>query len=194
MTDHPHHDNHGNHLDPAHLDRIALDELRDAREAATDAGDLRCAVLADNALEDRDALGRVTPRRRTCRPCSDWADHVHDPLTGERMRIERWPATFTQADLASTARTAARVFALVSATAPEHWQHLDDGGYRITVELDRNSFDVVLPLGPDGRPRPAYIEDYLPSPTGDLAVPFIYANPRATTAIAIARRYITPPA
>jgi hypothetical protein len=170
MTEYPQHLNHHLHdydLNPAHLLEIGVGELHEARDAATYAGDVVCAVRADNTLEDRGELGSPG-RRRTCRACEDWADHVHDPLTGERMRVSRWPTAFSQGEVAATAHTAARVFALAAAAPAGQWQHLTGRGYRITVPLDTWHYEVILPIGPDHQPRPAYIDSYRIGPTGGV--------------------------
>lgn len=196
MTDHREHRNHDLHdydLDPTHLDALAVSELRDARDQAASVGDLVCALRADNALEDRDALG-PTGRRRTCRTCRDWADHLHDQLTGEIMRAGRWAADVTGVDLVTAAMIAAQVFALASVAAPSQWQKLPEGEYRITVEVNTTAYDVILPsdeLGWDGQPRPPYIDSFRPGPAGCLILPVIHATPRATAALIEARRYLT---
>ncbi|MBV7706493.1 hypothetical protein NOVA_27275 [Nocardia nova] len=96
-----------------HLDEVDLSVLRDARDEAASVGDLVCALRTDDALEDRGGLG-PTGRRRTCRTCRDWADHLHDQLTGEIMRVGRWSPGVTGEDVAPATTLAARVFALAS--------------------------------------------------------------------------------
>lgn len=193
MTEHRNHDLHDYDLDPAHLDALAVSELREARDQAAYVGDLVCALRADDALEDRDALG-PTGRRRTCRTCRDWADHLHDQLTGEIMRAGRWAADVTGEDLVTAATIAAQVFALASVAAPSQWQKLSEGEYRITVEVNTTAYDVIVPgdePGWDGQPRPPYIDSFRPGPAGCLILPVIHATPRATTALIEARRYLT---
>ncbi|MFI7189961.1 hypothetical protein ACIBQ0_09520 [Nocardia nova] len=190
---HPNHDRHDYDLDPAHLDEVDLTVLRDARDEATYAGDLVCALRADDALEDRGGLG-PTGRRRTCRTCRDWADHVHDQLTGQIMRVGRWAPGITREDVAAAATVAAQVFALASVAPPDQWQQLPAGEYRITVEVNTTHYDVILPAdepGWDGQPRPPYIDDFRPGPAGCLILPIIHATPRATTALTEARRFLT---
>ncbi|MDR7171742.1 hypothetical protein J2W56_005503 [Nocardia kruczakiae] len=195
MTDH-HHDQHDDdqHDDtPAAPYPSGVAEWRAVRDAAADAGDLSGALLADNALEDRGALG-TAGRRRTCRTCSGWADHVHDPLTGQPMHVPRWRAEHSQAHVTETAHIAARVFALAAAAPPAQWAEIAAGVHRITVELDTWHYEVILPISPAGLARPAYIDHYTIGSTGGLLLPFIYANDRATAAIANALRYLTRPA
>ncbi|MFI7190145.1 hypothetical protein [Nocardia nova] len=193
MTEHRNHDLHDYDLDPAHLDEVTVSELRDARDRAASVGDLVCALRADNALEDRDASG-PTGRRRTCRACRDWADHIHDQLTGEIMRVDRWAADFTGEDVVTAATIAAQVFALASVAAPGQWQELPEGEYRITVEVNTTAYDVIVPgdePGWDGQPRSPYIDSFRPGPAGCLILPVIHATARATAALIEARRYLT---
>ncbi|MFF0452981.1 hypothetical protein [Nocardia africana] len=198
MTDNTEHRNHHLHdydLDPAHLDQMPVAELRGARDAATSVGDRVCAVRADHALEDRGALGS-TGRRRTCRVCGDWADHVHDQLTGEIMRAGRWNLGTTAEDVAAATTLAAQVFALASVAPPGQWQPLAEGEYRITVEVNTTHYEVILPAdepGWGGQPRPPYIDHVRPGPAGCVILPTIHATPRATAALIEARRYITSP-
>ncbi|MFJ1460976.1 hypothetical protein [Nocardia sp. N2S4-5] len=166
--------------------------MRDARDAATEAGDLAGALAADDVLEDRDGQARHDPGRRTCRACRTWADHVRDPLTGETMRIGgQWLPAYTRADIATTADIAAQAFALASVAPRDQWQELPDGSHRVTVALRPMHLDIRVPA--DTRP---YLEDYLPSTDGGGPVwlPLMYANARAATAIADARRNFAPPA
>ncbi|PPJ25610.1 hypothetical protein [Nocardia nova] len=193
MTEHRNHDLHDYDLDPAHLDKVAVSELRDARDQAAHVGDLVCALRADNALEDRDALG-PDGRRRTCRTCRDWADHLHDQLTGEIMRAGRWATDFTGQDVVTATTIATQVFALASVAPPSQWQELPEGEYRITVELNTTAYDVIVPgdeHGWDGQPRPPYIDSFRPGPAGCLILPVIHATARATAALTEARRYLT---
>ncbi|MBF6176799.1 hypothetical protein [Nocardia blacklockiae] len=189
---HPGHD-HDHDPVPAYLEPLEWDQLRDARDAATESEDLAGALAADDALEDRDGQTRHDAGRRTCRACRTWADHVHDPLTGETMRIGgQWLPAYTRADIATTADIAAQAFALASVAPRDQWQELPDGSHRVTVALRPMHLDIRVPA--DRHATRPYIEDYrLNVPGGGpVWLPVVYANARAATAITDARRYLTP--
>ncbi|KZM70261.1 hypothetical protein AWN90_06875 [Nocardia terpenica] len=187
------HDEHDYDLDTADLDQVSVAELWAARDEAAYARDLFCALLADNTLEDRGALAAAGGRRRTCRACESWADHVHDPLTDEPMDVA-WPFRFTDVDMAATAVTAARVFALASVAPAQDWTERADGAARIAVELDSIRYEVILPAptNSDSRSRRAYIGKCRPLEIGGRFLPLVHANTRAHAAIADARRYVRP--
>ncbi|WP_067902647.1 hypothetical protein [Nocardia vaccinii] len=178
------------------LARLDMHAVLGIRDAAAHSGDLVRALLADNVLEDWGGLaGTGEGRRRTCRACRTWADHLHDPLTGQTMRVAgRWPTEFTPADVAAAADLAAQVFALASVAPPEQWQHLADGSHRITVACKTTHVEIRVPADTEPRPIPPYIQDYrLHAARGPrLRLPLVYANPRAAAAITDARRHLTP--
>ncbi|WP_280336376.1 hypothetical protein [Nocardia wallacei] len=189
MNPNAHHNHPG--PDPARLDQLEWDQLRDARDTAAEYGDLAGALAADDALEDRAGQAQHDAGRRTCRACRRWADHVHDPLTGETMRIrDQWHLTYTEA--ASIADIAAQAFALASVAPRDQWRRLPDGSHRVTVALHPMHLDIRVPAETYGT-RP-YLEDYRHGTdgAGPVWLPLVYANARAATVITDARRYLTP--
>lgn len=195
MTDHTH-DNDKFDLDPPHLDQLSTEHVLAIRNDAFYAKDLARALRADNELETRlEVADYREGRRRTCRACGGWADHIHDPLSDEPMTVQRWGFNFNRADVDATAQIAWQVFALASAAPRWAWDALPDGAHRITVSVDGGYFRVIVPADdPDGRPGTPYINGTRTGPVGGVQPPVIYASPRAAAAITDARRYLTPPA
>ncbi|WP_040830368.1 hypothetical protein [Nocardia jiangxiensis] len=194
MTDH-HDDEHDNDLDLVPWDQLSTDAVLAIRTDAFYYEDLARTLRADNELDTRLELADFSQgRRRTCRACGGWADHIHDPLTDEPMMVPWWYPTFTRADVEAITQLAWQVFALASFAPRWAWDALADGSHRVTVPLKASNYRVIVPADDaDGRPGTAYIDnDYTGAP--DLRPPVIYANPRTAAAIADARRYLTPPA
>ncbi|MBY8855384.1 hypothetical protein K7711_02740 [Nocardia sp. CA2R105] len=187
MTDH-HYDQHDN--DPTPLDHLTTDEVLLMRNDAYVFNDRARTLHADNELDTRLELADFSEgRRRTCGACGSWADHVHDPLTDEPMKVARWDPTFTRADVAHVRHIAWQVFALAGAAPRSAWEGLEDG-FRITVVLESSYYCVRVPVDDDtGRPGTAWIESYRRGPAGGLRPPVIYANARAAAAIADAFEY-----
>ncbi|MGF6886315.1 hypothetical protein ABIA39_000282 [Nocardia sp. GAS34] len=186
---HENHDHLARALDVAALDEVDSEQLLAARDEAAEARDLFCARLADDALEARGARHG----RRTCATCGQWADHVHDPLTGDPMSVH-WSGWRPDAeDIRGVARTAARVFALASIAPPEDWIGPADGLGCVAVELDSTWYEVRTPSS-DRRGffvGSAYIAACTPPPGAEVGyMPIVYATDRATAAIADAYRYV----
>ncbi|MBY8855372.1 hypothetical protein K7711_02680 [Nocardia sp. CA2R105] len=161
---------------------IAL--LRAARDRAADARNLPRALELDNELEDLGQLG--TAPRRTCWPCESWADHVHEPGTGERMPVHGG----LLADDEHIA-TAVRAFALAATALPHHWTQTPTAA-QVVVDLGRHQFTVTIHHGDTGDPaaRVVYISGCVHRVTGQAkAFPAIHATTRGTAAIVTAYHY-----
>ncbi|WP_157116565.1 hypothetical protein [Nocardia vaccinii] len=190
MTDHPH-DHHDNNLPAVALDQLSSADVLAVRAEAVAAGDLSRALRADTVLDTRLELAdRPEGVRHTCPTCESWADHLHDPLTDEPMKLARWERTFTRADIAHVRHLAWQLFALAGAAPRSAWDGLEDG-FAITVVLESSYYCVRVPVDNDtGRPGTAYIDDSRTGPAGGgLTPPVIYANTRAAAAIADAFEY-----
>ncbi|MFF0492909.1 hypothetical protein ACFYTQ_28105 [Nocardia sp. NPDC004068] len=154
--------------------------LRAVRDRAADAGDLARALEVDNELDDLGELGNAP--RRTCRRCGSWADHVHDPRTGDRMRVHGGHP----ADDQHTA-TAVEVFALATTALPHHWRETGSAA-RVVVDLGPDRYAVTVHPGDSIRPGTAYISGCERRDSGQpLPFPAIHAT--ATTTAAIVSAY-----
>ncbi|WP_280332936.1 hypothetical protein [Nocardia wallacei] len=157
-------------------------QLRAARDQAADARNLPRALELDNELEY--LAQRVYSPRQTCARCGSWADHVHEPATGDRMLADGDPPVDDE-DIA----TAVQVFALAATALPHHWVERDSGA-DIAVELGPYRYVVTVCTGDSAmRPR-AFIADCVRRGTGEGRVfPVIHATARTTAAIIAAYRH-----
>ncbi|MFJ1460980.1 hypothetical protein [Nocardia sp. N2S4-5] len=156
-------------------------QLRAARDQAADARNLPRALELDNELEHLARL--VYSPRHTCARCGSWADHVHEPATGDRMLVHGDP----RADDEDVA-TAVQVFALAATALPHHWAERDSGA-DIAVDLGPYRYVVIVYTGESAmRPR-AFIADCVHRGTGQgRTFPAIHATRRTTAAIIEAYR------
>ncbi|WP_280265045.1 hypothetical protein [Nocardia wallacei] len=164
-----------------------ITQLRAARDQAADASNLPRALELDNELEDLAQLGNSP--RRTCGPCGSWADHVHEPRTGERMLVHGGQPADDQ-----HIATAVQVFALAESALPHHWSDTDSGA-QVVVDLAPHRYVVTVHTGygSDPRPRAVYISRCVdPSSGRARAFPAIHATQLGTAAIIYAYRLARP--